>query len=212
MTATSAKLAELCEADVDEMMARVNDMNKNWDEMNKEKGTKDEQLQKILSDLSEYEKQANAVQEKINKAEKALPAETALVLDLPEMRNNLTNIKNAAEQLEGMKPQLDSTVSFGNDLVEQDPEIDGSNVKRRNQELEELYNNVNEKIKEEDKKMQELVDEIEQYAKSSKDLRKDLAYIHDEVEANRPGQLDMDSLKEKDDAIKVARTCNALIV
>ena len=206
MTATSAKLAELCEADVDEMMARVNDMNKNWDEMNKEKGTKDEQLQKILSDLSEYEKQANAVQEKINKAEKALPAETALVLDLPEMRNNLTNIKNAAEQLEGMKPQLDSTVSFGNDLVEQDPEIDGSNVKRRNQELEELYNNVNEKIKEEDKKMQELVDEIEQYAKSSKDLRKDLAYIHDEVEANRPGQLDMDSLKEKDDAIKVART------
>ena len=206
MTATSAKLAELCEADVDEMMARVNDMNKNWDEMNKEKGTKDEQLQKILSDLSEYEKQANAVQEKINKAEKALPAETALVLDLPEMRNNLTNIKNAAEQLEGMKPQLDSTVSFGNDLVEQDPEIDGSNVKRRNQELEELYNNVNEKIKEEDKKMQELVDEIEQYAKSSKDLRKDLAYIHDEVEANRPGQLDMHSLKEKDDAIKVART------
>ena len=206
MTATSAKLAELCEADVDEMMARVNDMNKNWDEMNKEKGTKDEQLQKILSDLSEYEKQANAVQEKINKAEKALPAETALVLDLPEMRNNLTNIKNAAEQLEGMKPQLDSTVSFGNDLVEQDPEIDGSNVKRRNQELEELYNNVNEKIKEEDMKMQELVDEIEQYAKSSKDLRKDLAYIHDEVEANRPGQLDMHSLKEKDDAIKVART------
>ena len=206
MTATSAKLAELCEADVDELLARVNDMNKNWDEMNKEKGTKDEQLQKILSDLSEYEKQAKAVQEKINKAEKALPAETALVLDLPEMRNNLANIKNAADQLEGMKPQLDSTVSYGNDLVEQDPEIDGSNVKRRNQELEELYNNVNEKINEEDKKMQELVDEIEQYAKSSKDLRKDLAYIHDEVEANRPGQLDMDSLKEKDDAIKVART------
>lgn len=206
VTATSAKIAELCEADVDEMLARVSDMNNNWDEMNKEKGNKDEQLQKMLNDLSEYEKQANAVQEKINKTEKALPAETALVLDLPEMRNNLANIKNAAEQLEGMKPQLDSTVSYGNDLVEKDPEIDGSNVKRRSQDLEELYNNVKEKIKDEDKKVQELVDQIEQYAKSSKDLRKDLAYIHDEVEANKPGQLDMDSLKEKDDAVKVAST------
>ena len=203
MTATSAKLAELCEADVDEMMARVNDMNKNWEEMEEEKGKKDDELQNMLNDLSEFEKRANAVQEKINKTEKALPDETALVLDLPEMRNNLANIKNAAKQLEEVKPQLDSTVSYGNDLVEKDPEIDGSNVKRRNQELEELYNNADEKIKEEDKKIQELVDQIEQYAKSSKDLRKDLAYIHDEVEANKPGQLDMDSLKEKDDAVKV---------
>ena len=203
MTATSAKLAEHCEADVDEMMARVNDMNKNWEEMNEEKGKKVDELQNMLNDLSEFEKRANAVQEKINKTEKALPDETAFVLDLPEMRNNLANIKNAAKQLEEVKPQLDSTVSYGNDLVEKDPEIDGSNVKRRNQELEELYNNVDEKIKEEDKKIQELVDQIEQYAKSSKDLRKDLAYIHDEVEANKPGQLDMDSLKEKDDAVKV---------
>ena len=203
MTATSAKLAEHCEADVDEMMARVNDMNKNWEEMNEEKGKKDDELQNMLNDLSEFEKRANAVQEKLNKTEKALPDETALVLDLPEMRNNLANIKNAAKQLEEVKPHLDSTVSYGNDLVEKDPEIDGSNVKRRNQELEELYNNVDEKIKEEDKKIQELVDQIEQYAKSSKDLRKDLAYIHDEVEANKPGQLDMDSLKEKDDAVKV---------
>ena len=203
MTATSAKLLEHCEADVDEMMARVNDMNKNWEEMEEEKGKKDDELQNMLNDLSEFEKRANAVQEKINKTEKALPDETALVLDLPEMRYNLANIKNAAKQLEEVKPQLDSTVSYGNDLVEKDPEIDGSNVKRRNQELEELYNNVDEKIKEEDKKIQELVDQIEQYAKSSKDLRKDLAYIHDEVEANKPGQLDMDSLKEKDDAVKV---------
>lgn len=185
------------------MMARVNDMNKNWEEMNEEKGKKDDELQNMLNDLSEFEKRANAVQEKINKTEKALPDETALVLDLPEMRNNLANIKNAAKQLEEVKPQLDSTVSYGNDLVEKDPEIDGSNVKRRNQELEELYNNVDEKIKEEDKKIQELVDQIEQYAKSSKDLRKDLGYIHDEVEANKPGQLDMDSLKEIDDAVKV---------
>lgn len=203
MTATSAKLAEHCEADVDEMMARVNDMNKNWEEMNEEKAKKDDELQNVLNDLSEFEKRANTVQEKINKTEKALPDETALVLDLPEMRNNLANIKNAAKQLEEVKPQLDSTVSYGNDLVEKDPEIDGSNVKRRSQDLEELYNNVDEKIKEEDKKIQELVDQIEQYAKSSKDLRKDLGYIHDEVEANKPGQLDMDSLKEKDDAVKV---------
>lgn len=203
MTATSAKLAEHCEADVDEMMARVNDMNKNWEEINEEKAKKDDELQNVLNDLSEFEKRANTVQEKINKTEKALPDETALVLDLPEMRNNLANIKNAAKQLEEVKPQLDSTVSYGNDLVEKDPEIDGSNVKRRSQDLEELYNNVDEKIKEEDKKIQELVDQIEQYAKSSKDLRKDLGYIHDEVEANKPGQLDMDSLKEKDDAVKV---------
>ncbi len=187
------------------MMARVDDMNKNWDEMNGEKGNKDEELQKIVTDLSEYEKQANAVQEKINKTEKALPTESALVLDLPQMRNNLANVKNAGEQLEALKPQLDSTVAYGNELVAQDPEIDGSNVKRRNQELGELYNNVDEKVQEEAKKMQDVVDLMEQYAKSCKDLRKDLAYIHDEVEANKPGQLDMDSLKEKYDNVKVSR-------
>jgi hypothetical protein len=44
---------------------------------------------------------------------------------------------------------------------------------------------------------------MEQYAKCSKDLRKDLAHIQDEVEANKPGQLDMESLKEKDDNVKV---------
>ena len=185
-------------------MARVNEMNKNWDEMNDAKETKDKELQGMLSDLSEYEKQANAVQEKVNKIEKSLPTETALVLDLPEMRNNLANIKNAGEQLESVKPQLDNTVAYGNELATKDPEIDASNVKRRNEELEELYNNVDEKVKEEGKKMQDLVDLMEQYAKSSKDLRKDLAYIHDEVEANKPGQLDMISLKERDDNVKVS--------
>jgi DNA repair exonuclease SbcCD ATPase subunit len=204
VTATSAKLAEFCEADIDEMMAKVDDMNKNWSEMNAEKANKDEELQKMMNDLSEYEKRANAVEEKINKTEKTLPVETALVLDLPQMRNNLANVKNAKEQLEAVKPQLDSTVAYGNELLAQDPEIDGSNVKRRNQELEDLYNNVDEKVQEEAKKIQDLVDQMEQYAKSSKDLRKDLTFIHDEVEANKPGQLDMESLKEKDDSVKVS--------
>lgn len=187
-------------------MARVDDMNTAWGEMNAAKVKKDDELQKIANDLSEYEKQANAVQEKINKVAKALPTETPLVLDLPQMRNNLANIKNAGEQLEAVKTQLDNTVAYGKELIEQDPEIDGSNVKRRNEELNELYNNVDEKVKEEAKKMEEMVDQIELYAKSSKELKKDLAYIHDEVEANKPGQLDIESLKEKDDAVKVCLT------
>lgn len=188
------------------MMARVNDMSTAWDDMNEEKVKKDEELQKIANDLSEYEKQANAVQEKINKVAKALPTETPLVLDLPQMRNNLANIKNAGEQLEAVKPQLDNTVAYGKELIEQDPDIDGSNVKRRNEELHELYNSVDEKVTEEVRKMEELVDQVEQYAKSSKELKKDLAFIHDEVEANKPGQLDVESLKEKDDAVKVCLT------
>lgn len=204
MTATAAKLAEHCEADVDAMMARVDEMNKNWSEMNGEKESKDEELQKMRNDLAEYEKQANAVQEKIGKVEKALPSETALVLDLPQMRNNLASIKNAGEQLEAIKAQLDSTVAYGNELVEKDPDIDGSNVKRRNEELQELFSKVEETVKEETKKMQDLVDEMEQYAKSSKDLKNDLDHIRDEVDANKPGQLDMESLKKKDDAVKVA--------
>lgn len=179
-------------------------MNTAWNEMNAEKVKKDDELQKVANDLSEYEKQANAVQEKINKVAKALPTESPLVSDLSQMRNNLANIKNAGEQLEAVKPQLDNTVAYGKELIEQDPEIDGSNVKRRNEELNELYNNVNEKVKEEAKKMKELVDQIEQYAKSSKELKKDLTYIHDEVEANKPGQLDIESLKEKDGAVKVS--------
>lgn len=179
-------------------------MNTAWDEMNAEKVKKDDELLKIANDLSEYEKQANAVQEKINKVAKALPTEAPLVSDLPQMRNNLANVKNAGEQIEAVKPQLDNTVAYGKGLIEQDPEIDGSNVKRRNEELNELYNNVDEKVKEEAKKMIELVDQIEQYAKSSKELKKDLTYIHDEVEANKPGQLDIESLKEKDGAVKVS--------
>lgn len=204
VASTSAKLAELCESDVDEMMARMDGVNKNWDEMKGIKDSKVGTLEKMLSDLSEYERKAGAAEEKISKAEKALPAESALVLDLPQMRNSLASIKNVKEQLEGAKPQLESTVAYGNELIAQDPDVDGSNVKRRNQELEDLYKNVDEKIEDEAKKMQDVVDLMEQYAKSSKDLKKDVAHIHEEVEANKPGLLSIDSLKEKDVNVQVS--------
>lgn len=186
------------------MKAKIEDLNKIWNEMDEEKSTKEEELKKLLTELSEYEKRANIVQEKVTKVEKALPTEAALVLDLPQMRTNLSDIKAVEEQLNALKPQLDSTVTYGKELVDGDPDIDGSNVKRRNEELEEMSDKAGEKVKDEVGKMEGLVQQMEQYLKSTKELKKDLGYVHDEVEANKPGQLDPESLREKETAVEVS--------
>ena len=122
------------------------------------------------------------------------------------MRTNLSDIKAIEEQLNALKPQLDSTVRYGKELVDGDPDIDGSNVKRRNEELEEMFNNAGEKVKDEVGKMEGLVQQMEQYLKSAKELKKDMGYVHDEVEANKPGQLDPESLRERETAVKVYTT------
>ena len=204
--ASAAKLTEMCEEDVDEVKGKIEDLNKIWNEMDEEKSNKDEELKRLLTDLSEYEKLANAVQEKVTKVEKALPTEAALVLDLPQMRTNLSDIKAVEEQLNALKPQLDSTVTYGKELIDGDPDIDGSNVKRRNEELEEMFNNAGEKVTDEVEKMEGLVQQMEQYLKSAKELKKDMDYVHDEVEANKPGQLDPESLRERETAVEVYTT------
>ena len=204
--ASAAKLTELCDEDVDEVNGKIEDLNKIWNEMDEEKSNKEEELKRLSTDLSEYKKLANAVEEKVTKVEKALPTEAALVLDLPQMRTNLSDIKAIEEQLNALKPQLDSTVRYGKELVDSDPDIDGSNVKRRNEELEEMFNNAGEKVKDEVGKMEGLVQQMEQYLKSAKELKKDMGYVHDEVEANKPGQLDPESLRERETAVKVYTT------
>ena len=204
--ASAAKLTELCDEDVDEVNGKIEDLNKIWNEMDEEKSNKEEELKRLSTDLSEYKKLANAVEEKVTKVEKALPTEAALVLDLPQMRTNLSDIKAIEEQLNALKPQLDSTVRYGKELVDGDPDIDGSNVKRRNEELEEMFNNAGEKVKDEVGKMEGLVQQMEQYLKSAKELKKDMGYVHDEVEANKPGQLDPESLRERETAVKVYTT------
>ena len=204
--ASAAKLTELCDEDVDEVNGKIEDLNKIWNEMDEEKSNKEEELKRLSTDLSEYKKLANAVEEKVTKVEKALPTEAALVLDLPQMRTNLSDIKAIEEQLNALKPQLDSTVRYGKELVDGDPDIDGSNVKRRNEELEEMFNNAGEKVKDEVGKMEGLVQQMEQYLKSAKELKKDMGYVHDQVEANKPGQLDPESLRERETAVKVYTT------
>ena len=52
-------------------------------------------------------------------------------------------------------------------------------MKRRNKELDEMFNNAGEKIKDEVGKMDQ---QMEQYLKSAKEL-KNMGYVHDEVEA-----------------------------
>ena len=186
------------------MEGRVNGVNEMWDEMTKDKLAKEQDLEKLHDGVAEYEKRATAVEEKITKTKKALPIEAAPVLDLPQMRTNLADVKAIDEQVTGIKPQVDSTVAFGKALIEQDPEVDGSNVTRRNEELEELLKGVDESVKEEVGRVQDLVDQMEQYGKSVKELRKDLAYVHDEVEGNKPGHLDPESWKEKVASVKVS--------
>lgn len=204
VTATSAKLAECCkDGDVDDLMARVDDMNKQWNEMNNEKSEKENALEKMASDLSEYEKRANTVEEKLKKTEKSLTPKSDLVMDISVMRSNLSNIKNCSEELNEIKPQLDETVEFGNNLLATEPDIDGSYVTRRNEQLKDLLEKTDKNVKDEESKMQELVDSMEQYTKSCKNLMEDLDYIHDEVEANKPGLLDVESLKDKDNNVKV---------
>lgn len=78
-------------------------------------------------------------------------------------------------------------------------------MKRRNKELDEMFNNAGEKIKDEVGKMEGLVQQMEQYLKSAKEL-KNMGYVHDEVEANKPGQLDPESLRERETAVKVYTT------
>ena len=203
INASAEKLTELCEADVDEMEAKIENINKMWNDLNEQKSNKEGELMRLLDRVSEYQKMANAVQEKITKAKNALETEPGLTFDLPQMRTNLANIRGVNEQLNGLRPQLDSTVAYGKELIDGDPDIDGSNVKRRNEELQEMFENVDERVKGELNKMEGLVQQMEQYTKTSKELRKDLAYIHDEVEANKPGQLDPESLCERGAAVKV---------
>ena len=50
-------------------------------------------------------------------------------------------------------------------------------MKRRNEELEEMFNNAGEKVKDEVKKMEGLVQQMEQYLKSAKELKKDMGYV-----------------------------------
>lgn len=201
--ASAAKLTELCAEDVDEMKDKVADLDRIWNEMNEEKSSKDTDLEKLLNDLSEYEKLANAVEEKVKKVEKTLPTEAVVVLDLPRMRTNLSNVKSVREELAASRPQLDNTVAYGKELIDGDPDIDGSNVKRRNEELEKMFENVNEKAEDDVSKMEGLVQQIEQYVNSSKELKKDLDYVHEEVETNKPGLLDPESLRQKEAAVKV---------
>ena len=105
--ASAAKLTELCDEDVDEVNGKIEDLNKIWNEMDEEKSNKEEELKRLSTDLSEYKKLANAVEEKVTKVEKALPNEAALE------EGNLLRREGGASVAQSSKPRPPTTEVLG---------------------------------------------------------------------------------------------------
>lgn len=181
----------------------IQNVDKRWDDLNKNLQNKLADIDALQDQLKEYKVAVGDVDEKISVVETELNVERTPVSDVEEEKKHIQKLEALQEQLEEVKPGVQSAVGAGNSIQEANPSADTTAVETENKKLEDHYAQVQDKLADAIDKNKKMLADLEEYWEQEAKLEEQINQTGIKLEENKPAVMDAEKLKEQLEKAKV---------
>lgn len=125
------------------------------------------------------------------------------VADLDKAKDHQQELQDLMNDFEKLDPSLAETIESGQDILDGNPDVDTLPVQKDNEELQDKFNTLKDKLADKLAKAAALADDLEKYTEKDKELAKGIEDVNEELENNKPTKMDVDLVKEQLENTKV---------
>ena len=101
----------------------IQNLDKRWDDLNKNLQTKHEDIEALQDQLREYKEAAKGADEKLSAVETELDVARTPVSDVEEMKKHIQELEALRNQLDEVKPDVQSTLEAGQSVQDKNPQV-----------------------------------------------------------------------------------------
>lgn len=186
----------------------IQNVDKRWYDLNKNLQNKLADIEALQGELKEYKVAVNDVDEKISAVETELNVERTPVFDVEEEKKHIQKLEALQEQLDELKPGVQTAVGAGDSIQEGNPSADTSVVESENKKLEDHYGQVQDKLADAIDKNKKMLADLEEYWEQEAKLEEQFKETGVKLEENKPAVMDAEKLKEQLEKAKVYSFCS----
>lgn len=200
---TAEGISRVCVEEVSSVEDDIQNLDKRWDDLNKNLQNKLVDIETLQGQLKEYKDTVNGVDEKISGVESELNLERAPVSDVEEMKRHIQDLEALKEQVEELKPDVHSAVEAGNGIQKGNPSADTTAVESDNNNLQEHYAALEDKLSSAIEKNKKILEDLVEYWEQQGKVEEQVKETGDKLEENKPAVMDVRKLKEQLEKAKV---------
>ena len=200
---TAQAITQVCVEEVSAVEDDIQNVDKRWDDLNKNLPSKLADIEALQGQLQEYKVAVDGVDEKISAVETALNVERTPVSDVEEEKKHIEKLEALKEQLEELKPEFQSAVGAGSSIQEANPSADTTAVESENKKLDDHYTEVQDKLADAIDKNKKMLADLEEYWEQEAKLEEQVKETEFKLEENKPVVMDAEKLKEQLEKAKV---------
>ena len=123
LDSTAEGITKVCVEEVSSVEDDIQNIDKRWDELNKNLENKHADIKAVQGQLHEYKEAVKGADEKISAVETELNAARTPVSDVEEMKKHIEELEALKDQLEEVKPEVQSTLETGQSLQDKNPQV-----------------------------------------------------------------------------------------
>ena len=123
LDSTAEGITKVCVEEVSSVEDDIQNIDKRWDELNKNLENKHADIEALQGQLHEYKEAVKGADEKISAVETELNAARTPVSDVEEMKKHIEELEALKDQLEELKPEVQSTLETGQNLQDKNPQV-----------------------------------------------------------------------------------------
>ena len=123
LDSTAEGITKVCVEEVSSVEDDIQNIDKRWDELNKNLQNKHADIDGLQGQLHEYKEAVKGADEKISAVETELNAERTPVSDVEEMKKHIEELEALKDQMEELKPEVQSTLEAGLSLQDKNPQV-----------------------------------------------------------------------------------------
>lgn len=201
---TAEGITQVCVEEVSSVEDDIQNLDKRWDDLNKNLQNKLAGIETLQGQLKEYKDTVKGVDEKISAVESELNVERTPGSDVEEMKRHIQELEALKKQLEELKPDVQSTVEAGNSIMEGNPNADTTAVESENKNLQEHCASVEDKLAAAIDKSNKILADLEEYWEQQGKVEEQVKETGVKLEENKPAVMDVEKLKEQLEQAKVS--------
>lgn len=203
---TAEGITQVCVEEVSSVEDDIQNLDKRWDELNKNLKDKLADIETLQGQVKEYRDTVDSVDEKISGVESEFNLERAPVSDVEEMKKHIQDLGSLKKQVEELKPDVQSALEAGNSIQEGNPSADTTAVESDNNNLQEHYAALEDKIASAIEKNKKILEDLEEYWGQQDKVVEQVKETGDKLGENKPAVMDVEKLKEQLEKAKVRHT------
>ena len=120
---TAEGISKVCVEEVSSVEDDIQNIDKRWDELNSKLQSKHADIEALKGQLHEYKQAAKGTHDKVAEVEAKVDDGKTPVSDVEVMKKHIEELVALKEQLEELKPEVQSTLEMGQSVQDNNPQV-----------------------------------------------------------------------------------------